>query len=241
MIKPVKQFFLSVGLLLCCHSLFAHALWMETTTTGKVGQPQQVNIYLGEYAENQRDSIQHWFSNMASFDLWLVKPDGQKEKLTCVPNGNHFTATFTPAAEGAHLLTIDHTVKQVYGENKIHYYALGLVKVNGSLKGAERLKEHIDFALLTDNARSGKLNQDAKVQLRYKNTPPTGGDVTVQAPTGWAKKFKTNPAGDMSFSPAWAGRYMLEGTFLQNEAGKHEGKDFKNIWHCVTYCVNIDK
>jgi hypothetical protein len=237
----MKKFLFSV--ILCCsiQALFAHAIWIETVTTGKIRQPQEVNVFLGEYADNQRDSIQHWFSNMKEFTLYLVTPDGKKEKLSCVPKGNHFTATFTPTVAGTHLLSIDHTVQTVYGDNKIHYYALGLVKVNGSLKGIDKVQEHTDFALLANHSKAPKLHQPEKVQLSYKKAAPAAGEVTVQSPEGWAKKFKADQQGDITFSPAWTGRYMLEGTFTEEASGQHEGKDFKTVWHCVTYCMDVAK
>ena len=235
----MKKILFSVVLFFSIQSLFAHAIWIETITTGKTGQSQEVNVYLGEYADNQRDSVQHWFSNMREFTLWLVKPDGQKEELHCVPSGNHFKAAFTPAVAGTYLLTIDHTVQEVYGDSKIHYYAMGIVKVNGSLQGIANVKEHTDFALLTNHQQPHKLHQPEKVQLSYKNAHPAGADVTVQSPEGWAKKFKAGQDGDITFSPAWKGRYMLEGSFTEEAGGQHEGKEYKNVWHCVTYCMDV--
>lgn len=237
----MKKFLFSV--ILCCslQPLFAHAIWIETVTTGKIGQTQEVKVFLGEYADNERDSIQHWFSNMKDFTLYLVKPDGQKEKLTCTANGNYFTATFTPAVAGTHLLSIDHTVQEVYSGSKIHYYAMGLVKVNNSLTGVDNAKDYTDFSMLTNLKKTNKLHQPATVQLSYKKAAPAAGEVTVQSPEGWTKKFKAGQAGDVTFSPAWAGRYMLEGTFTEDATGQHEGKDFNKVWHCVTYCMDVDK
>lgn len=237
----MKKFLFSV--ILCCsmQALFAHAIWIETVTSGKIGQPQEVNVFLGEYADNERDSTQNWFSNMQAFTLYLVTPDGQKEQLTCVPAGNHFTATFTPKVAGAHLLSIDHTVATNYDGSKIHYYALGLVKVNGSLKGIENLQTYTDFALLANHSKAPKLHQPEKVQLSYKKAVPADGDVTIQSPEGWAKKIKTDQQGDITFSPAWAGRYMLEGTYTEAASGEHDGKEFKKVWHCVTLCMDVAK
>lgn len=237
----MKKLLFSVILFFSCQVLFAHAIWIETITTGKIGQAQEVKVFLGEYADNQRDSLDHWFSNMKEFTLWLVTPDGKKQQLTCTPAGNYFTASFTPATAGTYVLSIDHTVKEVYGENKIHYYAQGVVKVDGSLKGADNVKAHTDFAMLADHSKINKLHQPAKVQLSYKNAAPAGSELTVQSPEGWAKKFKAGQQGDVTFSPAWKGRYMLEGTFTENGAGQHEGKDYKTTWHCVTYCMDVEK
>lgn len=237
----MKKFLFSV--ILCCsiQALFAHAIWIETSTNGKIGQAQTVKVFFGEFSENERDSTQHWFSNLSAFTLFLVTPDGQKTPLTCTPAGNHFTASFTPKVAGAHVLSIDHTVQAIYGDSKIHYYALGLVKVNGSLKGVDNLPAYTDFALMANHQQTPKLHQPEKIQLSYKNAPPAESDVTIQSAEGWSKKIKTSQQGDITFSPAWVGRYMLEGTFTDANSGEHEGQAFKKTWYCVTWCMEVAK
>ncbi|RFS26959.1 hypothetical protein DVR12_04030 [Chitinophaga silvatica] len=223
-------------------ALFAHALWIETITTGKIGQTQEVKVYLGEYADGQRDSTQHWFSNMKDFTLYLIAPDGKKEALQCTANGNHFKATFTPTVAGTYTLSVDHTVQEVYGGSKIRYYALGLVKVNGSAEGLAQLPQRTDFTLLAQENKKFKVNQPTNVKFLYKQEKtPEAAELTVQSPAGWAKKFKADEQGAVTFQPFWSGKYMLEGTFTENISGTHEGKPFERIWHCVTYCMDVDK
>ncbi|TWF35361.1 hypothetical protein FHW36_109151 [Chitinophaga polysaccharea] len=238
----MKQLLLSVILFFCVLSVRAHAIWIETSTTGKTGQSQEVNVFFGEYADNERDSVQHWFSNMKEFTLYLVTPDGKKEKLPCVPEGNHFKAVFTPAAAGAHTLLIDHTVADLYSGSKIHYYALGLVKVNGSLQGVDHLKTATDLGLVANHAQKHKTNQPENIQLHYKQQPlPTGLQLAIQSPAGWTKKYEAGKQGTVAFTPVWAGRYLLEGTYTENEKGEQAGKPYERIWHCVTYCMDVEK
>lgn len=225
----------------CMQTLFAHALWIETVTSGKVGQAQEVKVFLGEYADGERDSTQNWFSNMRDFTLYVIAPDGKKEALQCTPNGNHFKATFTPKTAGTYVLSVDHTVQEVYSGSKIRYYALGLVKVNGSAAGGGELVQKADYALVTKGDRKPKVNQAESVQLFYKQNRSSVSELTVQSPVGWTKKFKADENGAVTFQPYWAGKYMLEGTFTENASGTHEGKPFERIWHCVTYCLDVDK
>jgi hypothetical protein len=178
---------------------------------------------------------------MREFTLWLIAPDGKKSQLTCVPSGNHFKATFTPSAAGTYALSIDHTVTEVYGGSKVHYYALGLVAVNGSSLGVGALKENADFLLLTSTTEKHKVNAPEKVQLLYKKIAPKEGSVAVQSPEGWAKTFHADKNGEVSFVPMWTGLYLLEGTFTEDASGQHEGKEYKRIWHCVTYCLSVGK
>jgi hypothetical protein len=235
----LKKYLIAALLLLSVSKLDAHAIWIETSTTGKVGQTQDVKVFLGEYADNERDSISHWFSNMKDFALYLVAPDGTKKKLDCTANGNYFNAKFTPEVAGTYTLTIDHTVKDVYGGTKLRYSALGIVKVNQSA-GMENAKQHTALALLAADKKH-KINTAENVRLSFNNTTPAGSAVTVQSPEGWSKKFHANTNGDITFSPFWPGRYLLEGTFTEKESGTHEGTAFTSVWHCVTYCMDVEK
>ena len=235
-----KKYLFAALLLLGVSKLSAHAIWIETNTTGKVGQAQDVKVFLGEFADNERDSISHWFSNMKDFELFLVAPDGTKKKLDVTANGNYFKASFTPEAAGVYTLTIDQTVKDVYGGTKLRYSALGIVKVNQSATGIENVKKHTALVLVPADKKH-KVNTAENVHLLFNNTKPAGSAVTVQSPEGWSKKFHANGNGDISFSPVWAGRYMLEGTFTEKESGTHEGTAFTSVWHCVTYCMDVEK
>src|SRR6478735_26657 len=92
---------------------FAHALWIETAASGKIGQKQQLAIYYGEYAENERDSVSHWFSDVKEVKLWLVSPDNKKVALTTTAESIRLVADFTPTANGTYTLLVDHPVKDV--------------------------------------------------------------------------------------------------------------------------------
>lgn len=228
-------------LMLACNTLFGHALWIETNTSGKSGQAQEVKIFLGEYAANERDSTQNWFSNMREFSLFLIAPDGKKSQLMATANGNHFKASFTPTVAGTHVLSIDHVVTEVYGGSKIHYYALAQVTVNGSTAGSNNLASNADFLVLTNTTAKHKTNSPEKVQLQYKKANVKEGSLAVQSPEGWAKTFKADASGFVSFVPFWTGLYLLEGSFTEQVSGVHETKEYKRVWHCTTYCLPVEK
>ncbi len=234
----MKKLFFSALLSCVMYTAFGHALWMETAINGKKGQAQEVKIFLGEYADNERDSIQHWFSNMRDFKLYLIDPSGQKQLLSCTPAGNHFSATFTPKSDGVYTLYIDHIVQEVYSGSKIHYYAQGIVRVNDN-KSTGNLKQNT-FIVQTSNSAIGKKNTAEQVTLLHqsKSTLPNA-ELTVQSPEGWTKKMKAAKGEAFAYTPAWSGRYLLEGTFIEDEKGDHEGKPYERVWHCVTYCKDV--
>jgi hypothetical protein len=238
----LKKYLFAALLLFCMNAAFAHALWIETNTNGKIGQAQEVNVFLGEYAANERDSIQNWFSNMKDFTLYVTAPDGTKKKLDCTANGNHFKATFTPEVAGTYTFSIDHTIKAVYGGKKYRYSALGTVKVNKSLTGVDNIQQQEGTAsLVTAADKAHKINVAENVHLLYNKAKPTGSSVTVQSPEGWLKKFDADKNGVVTFSPFWPGRYLLEGNFSETGSGDHEGTAFTGTWHTVTYCMDVEK
>ncbi|GAA4807857.1 hypothetical protein GCM10023231_41390 [Olivibacter ginsenosidimutans] len=94
--KTLKALLLLALITLNIYQLSAHALWIETAQTGKTGQLQTVKLFFGEYAEGERDEIAKWNSDLASLELWLIKPDGQKEKLSTEARTSFLQASFTP-------------------------------------------------------------------------------------------------------------------------------------------------
>lgn len=235
-----KKYLIVALLVLSISKLSAHAIWLETNTTGQIGKAQDVLVFLGEYGDNERDSLQNWFSNTKDFELFLIAPDGTRKKLNATPNGNSFKASFTPEVAGTYTLSIDHTIKDIYGGNKIRYSALGTVKVNKTATGADNLKQNKGLVVVVAD-KAHKVNAAENVKLLYNTSAaPHGGAVTVQSPAGWSKKFEAKN-GEVTFSPFWAGRYMLEGTYSEKEKGTHEGAEYTGVWHCVTYCLDVEK
>ena len=63
-------------------NVFAHALWIETPSTGKKGVAQEVKIFFGEFSENDITPTDKWFSDLKDFELVLLTPDNREIKLT---------------------------------------------------------------------------------------------------------------------------------------------------------------
>lgn len=115
-------------------SVFAHALWIETASTGKKGQAQEVKVFFGEYEENQPDSAKKWFSNLKAFKLVLTAPNGKSTVLTASPDVRYFKSSFIPDQDGTYKLSIVHEVAAVYEHAKIEYYAFADVAVGNAAK-----------------------------------------------------------------------------------------------------------
>src|SRR6218665_1086187 len=110
---------------------FAHALWIETASTGKKGSAQEVRIFFGEFADGHAAATPtaKWFSDTRSFSLIVTTPDGQEIKLTPTQQPQYFTATFTPDKDGVYTLLMHHLVKEVYHGNRLDYNSSAQVKV----------------------------------------------------------------------------------------------------------------
>ena len=120
-------------LLLSVSNLFAHALWIETSTTGKTGQKQSVKIIYSE-PDDKPEKLADWFSDVKEFELWLTTPDKQKVKLTTVAGEDHFTSEFTPKKDGVYTLSISKAAKELGGTTIYEFNASAIVKVGKSLK-----------------------------------------------------------------------------------------------------------
>lgn len=220
---------------------FGHALWIETNSRGKKGKPQAVRVYFGEYSENERDSTKNWFSDIAGFQLFVTAPDGVKTLVKSKTESNCFLAEFTPGSKGVYVFSIDHVVKDLYYESLIHYYALASVVVdNDAVTGASNLVKATDLAIGVQLSKEFKVKEELSLDIFFQKGTKDA-KLTVQPPLGWTKDFDVNEAGHVSFVPFIDGRYLLESFVAENKKDTHNGKEYKAVWNCVTYCVEVKK
>ncbi len=238
----MRNIILVVAVILFNLNTHAHAIWIETSATGKTGKSQNVRVYFGEYSENERDSAGHWFSDLGQFKLWVTAPDGTKTELLTKPDGNAFSVNYIPKTKGVHVLSIDHLVGDVYYESLIHYYALASVVVNeDAVTGSENLSKATGFAVELALEKSSKVGEQVEVDLFYNQKAPVEATFSVQPPLGWTKEFELNEKGHTVFKPYLEGKYMLEGIYTDKTPGKHNEKGYTAVWHCVTYCIDVKK
>src|SRR3546814_12418657 len=109
--------------------LSAHALWIEAHPEGKSGKAHTVKVFYGEPSADTPDKNADWWSDVASFSLWLITPDGSKEQLTTTDQGDHLTATFTPSGDGVHSLSVSHMVEEISGGTRNQFNSTAMVTV----------------------------------------------------------------------------------------------------------------
>src|SRR5690349_17315106 len=120
--------FFSIGTV----QLHAHALWIETASTGKKGQAQDVKVFYGEYASKELEETGKWYSDVKDFTLWLTVPGKEKVQLNTTAGTNFFSASFTPEEDGIYLLTVSHEAKDLGGATKYEFSSVAAVAVGKS-------------------------------------------------------------------------------------------------------------
>ncbi|PST83347.1 nickel transport complex protein, NikM subunit, transmembrane [Pedobacter yulinensis] len=228
--KPVLFILL---LMFGCVQAFAHALWIETKTRGTKGQKQDVKVFFGEYADNERDSTAKWFSNLRSFELALTGPDGKRVILPTTQETGFYSASFTPEKDGLYTLSIVHEVADVYNAGKLQYYALADVQV-GTKAGKHSCTAPFDITGLA-GAKAGK---DAKLALHFDKKPLAAHPITLVAPGAKPVEIKTGTNGEAAWKPV-AGAHFLEAVREEKKAGTHQGKPYETIWHMVTLFTEV--
>lgn len=230
----MKKYFLSIALIVFSCELYAHALWIETNPSGKKGQPQEVKIFYGEYAEFSPEKIADWYSDVKEFRLWLVSPDGQKTKLNTSPAEDHYTANFTPDKDGVYTLQVSHSAKDLGRTTLYQFNSSATVSVGkNETADIQRNSNPLKFEL-----KSGKVNQPVSIHALFNNAASDKMEVTVFAPGGWTKQLQ-GKNGIAEFTPEWKGKYMIEVSRSDEEKGAHHGKDYTAIWRCATFLLEI--
>lgn len=232
----LKSFFSTLALGCISFATQAHALWIETAFTGKVGQKQEINIYYGEYAEGEKDSTAKWYSDVKSFTLWVVDAKNNKTQLTTTDATTRFTATFTPAAEGVYTLLVQHPVKDFPGETRYEFAASATVSV-GKAGNVPQNSNTLNVSAPT----TAVVDKPVTIKSTFNGKPSQEVHFDVISPTGWAKKFKADANGDLTFTPLWPGTYFIEAMHNEKAAGEFGGKAYKGIWRGATHTFEVRK
>jgi uncharacterized GH25 family protein len=215
---------------------FAHALWIETNALGVIGKAQEVKVLYGEYAAQEFELTDKWYSDVNTFALWLTLPDGTKKQLVYKPVEKAFTATFTPEKEGTYILTIGHSAREIDGTMVYQFNASAVVSVKGSSAGGTNAVSVNELFLQPGKDAVGK---SGVVKAFFKGQPAANITITVSGPSGWSKSFQTDSNGELKFDLLWKGWYALEGFYTTQEKGNLYDKPYEQIWRCATVRVNF--
>lgn len=233
----MKNLILFLFVIFSCAKSFAHALWIETASTGKVGQKQEINIYYGEYAENEREDTSKWYSDVEAFTLWLVDAKNNKTQLPTTAGHNCFKGSFVPAENGVYTLLVQHAVKDFPGTTRYEFISSATVKVGGHSISNASVQNSNAISLSENN--QGKKNKPHTINALFNGKPSKDLKFEVVSPTGWGKKLEADENGNLIFVPLWSGRYFIEASHTEKVEGEHAGKAYKAVWRGATYMIEV--
>ncbi|CAD0008365.1 hypothetical protein [Flavobacterium chungangense] len=238
-LNNLKKLAFSILMLLLSPALFAHALWIETKTTGTKGKAQGISIYFGEFADNDITKADKWFSDLKDFTLVLVSPSKKETKLTSKALENKYQAFFTPDEDGVYTIVMHHKVKDIYGTMVLDYNSSATVVVGNKTAGNYATANNNVIGVFSENADIAKKNAKIDIFAFYEGASAKKQKVKVIAPNGWEKELWTNDKGEISFTPIWSGNYMVEFAYTEKVSGEHNGKKYDEIWKMATYLIAV--
>lgn len=237
--KQIKSILLALVAICFASSSFAHALWIETKGNGKVGAAQEVKVFYGEYAQNERDVTSKWYSDVKDLTLWLVGPDQQKVKLNTALGENVATASFTPEKDGQYTLVVSHQAKDLAGTTKYQFLTSTSVLVGkpAAVLNADAITN--ELKIYPSAAVTHKVNKTVKLKAVQNGAAKAETEVLVFSPSGWSQTLKTGKDGEIEFTPLWPGRYVVEVSDYKPAKGDHNGKPYESSWMGSTYSFEV--
>jgi uncharacterized GH25 family protein len=235
----MKKITLTLLLALSTSLLFAHSLWIETVAKGKIGQSQTVKLYFGEFAQDERDELSKWRSDLPSLTLWLVSPDGQKIQLATKQGTNVVDAAFTPQKNGVYTLLVSHKLKDLAGGTGLLEFAASANVSVGTAATAEAAINTNDVKALPIGVT--KVNAQVKIKVWVKGENKAGSTVLVFSPNKWAQELTTEADGTVSFIPLWPGKYVIEATNFISTPGTIGDVSYKTFWQGATYSFEVNE
>lgn len=235
--KTIRPLLLFALFFMISQTSFAHALWIEVNATAKKGQPQEVKVFYGEFATGELEPVDKWYADVKAFTLWVTGPDQKSEKITVTPKDNHFVASFTPQADGVYYLSVLHEASEIAANTKYEFSSVATIKVGEQAKGDHhQLKNTLKVITPQVEAKTGSATT---LQVYLDGNPHANGKVLVTSEQGWGKEFTANEAGEVTFSPVWKGKYVLEATNFKKGAGALNGKPFESTWQGATTVMYV--
>jgi len=231
----LSKMVLALACMLGSHLLSAHEMWIESDAQGKVGVPQEVKVYFGEFSWGHPTPTVKWFSDIADCKLVLTTPDGKTQVLEKTKEDNCYKATFTPSVNGIYKLGFVHVVKDVYKEMKLTYVSAAVVNVGNAKKGNTIAGEGF-YQLQIANAETAR-NFPTHFTVMENGHPYKSQMVEVSNTDSATRNLSTDKNGLMTFPSDWKGGQLIQLAHpVKLEAGQqHNGKEYTSDYTVFTY------
>jgi hypothetical protein len=223
-------------LLICLVSVqlvSAHEMWIESNAQGKVGVPQEVKVFFGEFNWNKPTPAAKWFSDIADCKLVLTSPNGKTQILEKSKAEDCYKASFTPTEKGVYKVSFVHVVKDVYKEMKLTYVSAALVNVSAPQKGNTLVGEG-QFQLDIPNSEITK-GYPTHFTVMEAGKAYDNKMVEVSNLDSATQNVTTDSKGFMTLPKAWKGGQLIQLSYPKQAEGEHNGKAYKNDYTVFTY------
>ncbi|SHG16599.1 hypothetical protein SAMN05444483_105194 [Salegentibacter echinorum] len=232
--KNIKSFLLAFALMLLNITFVqAHALVIDTGKAGEIGKNHEVRVYYSEFEDRSLEKVADWYSNVADFQLWLVKPTGERIQLKTETGDDVYRANFTPKEQGIHRLEISHIAEDPGDGTDYQFNAFAQVIVGSKKETSVVTAESPELILLEDF----ESKQPGKKQLKtyFKGKLKEGVTVTIFYPSGKTEDLKSNVAGIVEVDFSEKGNYFFEATtYHPEEKGNTQKAPYKSVWRVAT-------
>lgn len=231
----ISKLLLVLLCVLSSHLLAAHEMWIESNAQGKVGAPQEVKVFFGEFSWGKPTSTAKWFSDIADCKLVLTSPDGKTQILEKAKEDNCYKATFTPTEKGIYKLSFVHEVKDVYKEMKLTYVSAAIVNVDAPKKGTTLVGEG-HYQLQISNAETA-AKFPAHFTVMEAGKAYSSQMVEVSNTDSATRNLTTDKSGYFEFPKDWKGGQLIQLAHPQKlESSKqHNGKEYTSDYTVFTY------
>lgn len=232
--KYTNSLLLTIVSILCSFSASAHALWIESNPLAVKNKAHDVKIYYGEYATNEIEPIDKWYSDVKDFKIVLTTPGQQKMELTKEASADYFTSSFIPEEDGIYILSVVHSAKDLGGTTKYEFSSVALVTVGQTTTALLNLPFCVQIQPKV--FQSGQVI-DALILQNGKPVPDA--ELLVMSQEGWSKTFKADAEGKVRFPGIWKGKYVLEASLSKDEGGQWHDKSYKRTWQGATTSLQV--
>lgn len=245
-----KTLILLTSLLLQSSSIFAHGIWIETPTTGKMGMEQKIEVFFGEYGHGLTEDIDATSADATGLTIWVITPDQEKQKLSHIITKNCYVAQFTPQKAGVYHIYANNSKIEIKDWNKYKmgmvkpgYYAMAPVVVadtNSKIPTMAKPDAALNPLFIFENSNTYKANlAPTKLKVVFKNEAFKNEDISIQFANGWTKSIETNKQGEAEFTAPWAGKYVMTVHHHDKTPGKYNSTNYESSWHVAAYSFSL--
>ncbi|MDX8552444.1 DUF4198 domain-containing protein [Tenacibaculum sp. 1B UA] len=240
----MKKSILTLLFLAVFSNSFAHYIWIETSSTGKLNNEHKIKIRFGEFSESVIEKVGgENYNNVKDFTIWLIAPDGTKTTLQTIAKDDYYSTSFLPKQKGTYTISLDNKnikvfdyTKYDYTTFKPQYHAKARVVVGTSITELKSTNpEGIEIIDITPKQHTNA--DEIILKVLYKGTALKKGEITLFTQGKWSVKEKTNEKGLVTFKLPKKTTYTVEATHEEKTPGTYNNVNYNIIWHCATYCI----